>query len=138
MANQNNNTDFAYKHFSFYHLFFFYVAMKYVKNKNSVHLTSWNHRVKVAFKITSFSTSMINILIFRCANPKTEDYFHYFADQLTQNNSPSCLYNKKLSFLCLIRHCGKRVMSMIISYLVICSPWCVMLHVIYSPWYVVS
>ena len=45
LANHNNNTDFTYKHFSFYYLFFFYdlffwVTVKLIKNKKLLHFTS--------------------------------------------------------------------------------------------------
>ena len=52
---------------------------------------------------------MINFFILRCAEAKTYDddddddyyyYYYYCADRATQNNSPDCLYNKKLSCLC--------------------------------------
>ena len=52
-----------------------------------------------AFISTSSFTSIITILIFRCANPETEDYYIYFADQPTRNNCPDCPCNKKLSCL---------------------------------------
>ena len=49
----NNNTDFAYKYFLFFFfynssnmMFFFKITLKYIKNKNLVHLTLLNHRVK--------------------------------------------------------------------------------------------
>ena len=42
---------------------------------------------------------MINILIFRCADLKTEDYDCCFADWLNWNNSPDCVCNKKLNCL---------------------------------------
>ena len=50
----------------------------------------------------SFFTSMITIFLFRCADPYTEVNHYYFADWLTENNSPNCLYNKKISCFCLI------------------------------------
>ena len=45
---------------------------------------------------TSFFNSMINILNFRYANPKTSDYYYYFANWWTQNNSLDCPYDKKI------------------------------------------
>ena len=42
-----------------------------------------------------FFNSMINIFIFRCADPETWDFCHYFINQPTRNNSPNCPYNKK-------------------------------------------
>ena len=50
---------------------------------------------------------MIKILIFRCADRKTWDYFYYFPNRLTWHNSPGRPCNTKLSclhlssFLCL-------------------------------------
>ena len=41
---------------------------------------------------------MINILIFRCAKPKTLSYY-YFANRATRKNPPDCPYDKKLSCL---------------------------------------
>ena len=52
----------------------------------------------------SFFNSMINICIFRCADPETDDYY-YFAGQLTRHNSPNCPHNKWLSCLRLIAGC---------------------------------
>ena len=52
----------------------------------------------IAFITTIFFTWM-NIIIFRCADPETQDYYYYFADQPTQNNSPGRLCNKELSCL---------------------------------------
>ena len=51
---------------------------------------------------------MINIFIFRYADPEAKDYYFYFADQMTQNNSPDYPYNKKLGCPCLIQF-GKQV-----------------------------
>ena len=51
---------------------------------------------------------MMNIFIFRCADPEIQDYHYYFADRPTQNNSPDCLYTKKLSCLRLMFHCPIR------------------------------
>ena len=53
----------------------------------------------VAFLSTSFFTAMISIFTFRFADPWTEDYYYYFADWPTWNNSSNCPYNKKLSYL---------------------------------------
>ena len=51
---------------------------------------------------------MMNIFIFRCVDPEIQDYHYYFADRPTQNNSPDCLYNKKLSCLRLMFRCPIR------------------------------
>ena len=45
---------------------------------------------------------MINIFIFRHADPETSDYFYYFAEKPTRESFPDCPYNKKLSCLGLI------------------------------------
>ena len=50
----------------------------------------------------------MNIFIFRCADPEIQDDHYYFADRPTQNNSPDCLYNKKLSCLRLMFRCPIR------------------------------
>ena len=52
--------------------FFFGVTIKKMKNKNLVHLTPLNHRVKsmVAFIRTSFFTSMNNF-VFNNIDPET-------------------------------------------------------------------
>ena len=42
---------------------------------------------------------MINVFNFIYADPETYDYYYHFADRPTQNNSPDCPYNKKLSCL---------------------------------------
>ena len=51
----------------------------------------------------SLANSMINIIIFRCVDPETLDYYYCFAYRPTRNNSPDYQYNKKLSCLCLMR-----------------------------------
>ena len=50
---------------------------------------------------TSFFNSMINIFISTYADSETWDYYYYFVDQPTWNNSQNCPYHKKLSCLCL-------------------------------------
>ena len=50
----------------------------------------------------SLANSMINI-IFGCADPETLDYYCCVADRPIWSNSADCLYNKKLSWLRLIR-----------------------------------
>ena len=44
---------------------------------------------------------MINIFISTYADSETWDYYYYFVDQPTWNNSQNCPYHKKLSCLCL-------------------------------------
>ena len=48
---------------------------------------------------TNFFTLAINTFIFKCSKPVTYNCYYYFANQLTQNSSPDCPYNKKLSCL---------------------------------------
>ena len=47
----------------------------------------------------SLAISMTNIFIFRCADPETEDYYYYFGDRPTCNNSPDCPYDQTLRCL---------------------------------------
>ena len=47
----------------------------------------------------SLAISMINIFIFRCADPETEDYYYHFGDRPTCNNSPDYPYDEKLMCL---------------------------------------
>ena len=86
-------------------MFFFEITIKYIKNKNLVHLTLLNdeYRYVVGFLgslCTAFFNAMINIYIFGCADPETSDYYYYyFAERPTRFNSPNCPYNKKLNCL---------------------------------------
>ena len=51
---------------------------------------------------TIFLNLVINTFIFRFADPETSDYYNYFANPLTQNNSSDCPYNKKIITLWII------------------------------------
>ena len=64
-----------------------------------------------------FLNSMINIFIFRCVEPDTFNNYYNFADRLTQNNSPDCPFNKKLSSLHLTKFANRLVFQKDITHM---------------------
>ena len=89
-------------------IFFFWITIIKTKSCCTQHCWITEQRDVVGFicnscwhNSTSFFNFINSIFMFRYADPETWDYYHYFADQLTWKSSPDCLFNKKLSWLCL-------------------------------------